>query len=172
MQFKVTPVIEHVATWAGWFSAWLIAAMALLVFVEVVMRYAASQPLMVADEFAGYMLVAIAYLGVARTWREKGHPRITALVNILSPKLSTWLRLITRFLVLAFMVILCLTSYGYVADTLRLGLASASWLRVPLVGPHMFLPIGFTLLALLVVVDLFQDIKAISVGSSTEGMGP
>ena len=76
--------IEKIAYLGGYFSGWLVPLMMMLVVVDVFMRYVMHQPLMVADEFSAYMLVALSFLGLAYTWREKGHVRIEIFVNRLS----------------------------------------------------------------------------------------
>ena len=80
--------------------------MIVLIIIEVFMRYVLRQPPMVADEFSAYMLVAMSYLGAAYTFRERGHVRITALVNRLPIGVSSWLRVVTLAIAFIFSVAL------------------------------------------------------------------
>lgn len=157
-----------IANIVGYFSGWLVPTMALLVFVEVISRYVFRRALLVGDEFAAYMLVALSFLGAAYTWREKGHVRITALVSRLPTKVASWLRLVTLVLVFLFVVGLIQASYGFMAMSFKLGVASATWLHFPLQGIHILLPIGFAILAALVMVDIARTIKNIRAGKSAE----
>ena len=161
-------MVESLSNLVGYFSGWLVPAMAILVFIEVISRYVFRRALLVGDEFAAYMLVALCFLGAAYTWREKGHVRITALVSRLPTKVASWLRLVTLTLVFLFVVGLCQASYGFMAMSFKLHMASASWLRFPLQGPHMTLPIGFAILAVIVMVDIARTIKNIRAGESAE----
>ncbi len=60
-------VTEGLANIAGYIGGWLVPLMTLLILIEVVMRYVVHQPLMISDEFSAYMLVALAYIGLAYT---------------------------------------------------------------------------------------------------------
>ena len=161
-------VIELIADIGGYVPGWLVPLMMLLVFVEVFMRYVVGQPLMVADEYAGYMLVAISFLGLAYTWKEKGHVRITALIERLPVKISNWFRLVGLVLVLAFVLELIYFSYFYMARSFKLHMASDTWIRTPLQIPQMALPIGFVILALLIIIDIARAITIIRLGKSVE----
>ncbi len=103
--------IARLVNISGHVFGWLVPIMILLILFEVFMRYVVGQPPIIAEEFGAYMLVALSYLGLAYTWREKGHVRITALVDRLPTRVSGWLRLIT--LVFAFVLTLALTHSGY-----------------------------------------------------------
>ncbi len=161
-------VVDGLSDMAGYLSGWLVPAMALLVFIEVISRYVFRRALLVGDEFAAYMLVAICFLGAAYTWREKGHVRITALVSRLPTKVASWLRLVTLTLVFLFVVGLVQASYGFMAMSFKLNMASSSWLHFPLQGPHMTLPIGFAILALLLLTEIVRAASNIRAGKSAE----
>ena len=65
-----------IANLVGFLSAWLVPLMMMLVVVDVFMRYVMRHPLMIADEFSAYLLVALSFLGFAYTWRQGGHVRV------------------------------------------------------------------------------------------------
>lgn len=161
-------ILGSISNIIGYFSGWLVPAMALLVFIEVISRYVFRQALMVGDEFSAYMLVALCFLGAAYTWKEKGHVRITALVSRLPTKVASWLRLITLVFVFLFVLGLCQASYGFMSMSFKLHMASATWLHFPLQGIHILLPIGFVILALLLMLDIARAIKNIRAGKSAE----
>ena len=160
--------MDSLSNLAGYFSGWLVPTMALLVFIEVISRYVFRRALLVGDEFAAYMLVALCFLGAAYTWREKGHVRITALVSRLPTKVASWLRLVTLTLVFLFVVGLCQATYGFMKMSFKLHMASPSWLHFPLQGPHMTLPIGFAILAVILMVDIARTAMKIRAGESAE----
>jgi TRAP-type C4-dicarboxylate transport system permease small subunit len=76
MMKRIGYLIEKIAYLGGYLSGWLVPLMMMLVVVDVFMRYVMRKPLMVADEFSAYMLVALSFLGLAYTWREKGHVHV------------------------------------------------------------------------------------------------
>jgi TRAP-type C4-dicarboxylate transport system permease small subunit len=142
--------------------------MMLVVLVEVFSRYVFNRPLMVADEFGAYLLVSVGYLAAAYAWKEKGHVRITALVSRLPQGISSWLRLITMLLALVVAIGLSWSAYTFLQTSFRLGMASGTWLHFPLQGPHMTLMIGFTLLSLILMVEVTRAIKNIRRGQRLE----
>ena len=144
--------IERLTNVTGWLSGWLVFLMMVLVLVEVFMRYVLNQPPMIADEFSAYMLVAICLLGLAYTWKERGHVRISILISRLPPRVSSWLRLTGLVLAFAFSVGLSHASYSFVALSFKLHIHSATWLHFPLQGPQMTIPIGFGLLSLMLLL--------------------
>jgi len=148
----------------GRIAGWVVLRMMLLVLVEVFTRYVLGHPLMLADEFGAYLLVAVSYLAAAYAWKEKGHVRITVLVSRLPARVSSWLRLITMLLALVVAIGLSQSAYSYLQTSFRLGMASGSWLHFPLQGPHMTLMIGFTLLSLILMVEFTRAIKNIRRG--------
>ena len=152
----------------GRIAGWLVLLMMLLVLVEVFSRYVFNRPLMVANEFGSYLLVAVSYLAAAYAWKEKGHVRITVLVSRLPARVSSWLRLITMLLALVVAIGLSQSAYSYLQTSFRLGMASGTWLRFPLQGPHMTLIIGFILLSLVLVVEITRAIKNFRRGQRLE----
>jgi TRAP-type C4-dicarboxylate transport system permease small subunit len=160
--------MEWIADMGGYFSGWLVPAMMALMVVEVFMRYVLENPPMIADEFSAYLLVAISYLGLAYTWRQKGHVRITIFVSRFPAKFSSWLRLITLTLNFIFLLALSQTGYKMIAYALQINLRSSTWLTFPLFWPQLTVFIGFVLLTLLLMVEVVRAIGKIRAGENVE----
>ncbi len=152
----------------GYIAGWLVPIMMVLVLVEVFSRYVVNRPLMVADEFGAYLLVAVSYLAAAYAWKEKGHVRITVLVSRLPLRISNRLRLITLLLALIVAIGLSQSAYSYLQTSFKLNMASGSWLHFPLQGPHMTLMIGFALLTLILAVEFIRAIMNLRRGERVE----
>ena len=165
---RLRRLIERASDMGGYFSGWLVLLMLALVAIEVFMRYALHRPPMVADEFGAYMLVALAYLGAAYTARQRGHVRITVLVSRLPVRIANWLRVVTLAVGFIFSVILVKSSYDLMFFSFRLHLASPTWLNFPLQGPQMTLAIGFTILSLLLAVEIVKTVIKVKSGENVE----
>ena len=165
---RASSVIKGAVKAFGYFSGWLVVLMMLLVLVEVFMRYVLKRAPMVADEFGGYMLVAIAFLGAAYTWQEKGHVRITALVSRLPSRMASWTRLIVLILVFVCVAVLIQGGYHFVAFSFRMHLRSSSWLVTPLQVPQMAILLGFILMALALFTTIVESVKDIRLGKNVE----
>ncbi len=166
---KIIKFIEKIADLSGTFAGWLVPLMMILMVVEVVTRYFLHQPLMIADEFTAYMLVALSYLGMAYTWRQGGHVRISLLTSRLSAKVSSKIRVVTLILVWIFMLEMVRVSYKMVVYARQIDLRSPTWLTFPLFWPQMTVFIGFTILALVLTIEIVQGIIRIRAGEVLEG---
>jgi TRAP-type C4-dicarboxylate transport system permease small subunit len=165
---RIAHIVEKIAYLGAYCSGWLVPLMMMLVVVEVFMRYVLHQPLMVADEFSAYMLVAVSYLGTAYTWRQGGHVRVTVLVSRLSSRTAGWMRFIVLILVLIFMIELDRVSYKMITYALQINLRSTTWLMFPLFWPQLAVFIGFVLLTLLLVIDIVKTFIKIRAGEKVE----
>lgn len=165
---KLGRIIENLADLLGHLSGWLVFLMMALVVFEVFMRYVLKRPPMVADEFAGYLLVAISYLGIAYAFKDNAHVRITFVIDRLSPRLSNWFRLITQIMALFFTILLSKMSYNYLLFSSKLNMRSSTWIRFPLIWPQITLMIGFIILSLFLIVRIVKMIKDIKSGNGTE----
>jgi TRAP-type C4-dicarboxylate transport system permease small subunit len=165
---QVSTVIEKIANFFGYLSGWLVPLMMVLVAVEVFMRYVLHNPAMVADEFSAYMLVALSYLGLAYTWRQGGHVRITLLVSRLPPKVASWIRLLVLIMIFVFMVGITHAGYKMIIYALQIDLRSDTWLTFPLFWPQLTVFIGFFLLTLTLPVEIARVIAKIRSGENVE----
>ena len=167
---RVGYIIERIADIGGYISGWLVPLMMILVAVEVFMRYILYQPLMVADEFSAYMLVALSYLGLAYTWKQGGHVRINLLVSRLPARTASWIRLIGLIGTFIFLLGISQAGYKMIIYALKINLRSPTWLIVPLFWPQLPVFIGFILLTLLLLVEIARAIAKIQAGENVEEM--
>lgn len=165
---RIGAVVEKIAYLGAYFSGWLIPLMMMLVVVDVFMRYVMRRPLMVSDEFSAYMLVALSFLGLAYTWRQKGHVRVEILVNRFSSRTYGWVRLLSLILTLIFMIEMDRAAYKMIAYALQINLRSSTWLTFPLFWPQLTVFLGFVMLTLLLVVDIARAIVKVRAGDRVE----
>lgn len=162
-------IIEKIADVLGYISGWLVPAMMLLVAVEVFMRYVLHDPAMVADEFSAYMLVGLSYLGLAYTWRQGGHVRITLLVSRLPARAASWIRLGVLILIFIFMVGITHAGWKMIVYARQIDLRSDTWLTFPLFWPQLTVFIGFLLLTLTIPLEIVRVFIKIRAGEAVEG---
>jgi len=155
---SLATIIEKLASGSGFISGLLVPIMMILIVVEVFMRYVLHSPLMIADEFSAYMLVALSYLGFAYTWRQGGHVRIEILVSRLSPRTSQKIRLLGLILVFIFMMEMDRVAYKMIAYALQMNLRSSTWLMFPLFWPQLTVFLGFVFLTLIIASDLAKTV--------------
>jgi len=153
---QLASAIDRLANFVGYLSAWLVPIMMMLVVIDVFMRYVMHRPLMVADEFSAYMLVALSFLGFAYTWRQGGHVRVEVVVKFLPPRLYDWVRLIGLILTFIFMIEMDRVAFKMIAYALQMKMRSSTWMMFPLFWPQLTIFVGFVLLTLMLVGDIVQ----------------
>ncbi|MDP2931297.1 MAG: TRAP transporter small permease [Chloroflexota bacterium] len=160
---RAAGILNGLSNVTGYISAGLIIAMMCLMLYEVFMRYVVNRPPALADEISAYMLVMLAYIGVAYAWREGVHIRVSTLVERLPRKPANILRSITLFLALIFTIALSVASYTLVTRGFETGIRSSSSLRVLLAWIQLSIVIGYCLLCIMIAADIvkaFAEIKA------------
>ncbi len=139
-----------------------------LTMAEVVSRYVLQDPLILADEFGGYALLAISLLGMAYCAQERGHIRITFAVERISPRSAGRIRVATLALALLLVAVAAWVSWQFLGDSFARDMRSNSMLRVPLKWPQLAMPVGFTLFALVVLGQLVQAIADLRAGRTVD----
>jgi TRAP-type C4-dicarboxylate transport system permease small subunit len=157
---KTVRIIETVTSiFSGHLQAWLIFLLMVLLLVEVLTRYVLQSPLGISHEMGAYVLVTITFMGLAYTWKEKGHVRVGFLINKLPEKPRKWLRFFTLLIAAAFSVPLIKACYDLLGDTLLFQARSGTWIRTPLVYPQTVLLIGSILLFLQLLAEIFKTVN-------------
>lgn len=80
----------------------LLAAMALIIFANVVLRYTTSQSIEWAEEVARYLMVWLTFLGAGPVLRYGGHIAVDNLQDSLPPRLAVGLRVLIVALLFGF----------------------------------------------------------------------
>ena len=156
---------------AGYLAGLVLLAIIALTMAEVVSRYVLRNPLILSDELGGYALVAISCLGLAYCSMERGHIRITFVVERFPPRTAGWIRLVTLTLGLVFVAVAAWVSWQFLADSFTRNMRSNSMLMTPLKWPQMALPVGFTLFALVMLAQLVRAIQDLRAGRPADQFG-
>ena len=165
---KILQGIERTAYVVGYGTGYILLGIIALTQIEVISRYVLGQPLILCDEFGGYSLFAITFLGLAYCAKEKGHIRITFLVERMSAKTSGRVRVLTLILGLVYIGIASKVSWEFLILSFKRGIKSNSWLMTPLSWPQMVLPVGCTLFFLVLLVQLVRTIRDVKAGVRVE----
>ena len=127
----------------------------LINFVNVVGRYIFGSTFISADEVQIYIMVYIAFLGAAvATWRRI-HLRMDVLVQRLPGGIKAVLAAAELVLILVLASLVLYVSSGYVTQMAGLDARSQN-AGIPMWIPHSALVLGFGLIAVLAVLQIFQ----------------
>lgn len=91
-------VIDRINTWAGMVAAWVTLLLVLVVFVDVVMRYAFNTSFVFTQELEWHLFAAIFLIGAGYTLLHDGHVRVDIIYQRLGPKGKAWINLLGTLL--------------------------------------------------------------------------
>jgi TRAP-type C4-dicarboxylate transport system permease small subunit len=129
----------------------LLAAMAVVVFLQVLFRYVLHLPLFWTEEFARYCLVWASLLGAAVALKRGEHIAVTFLLDTF-PKKAT--RVLTMVAQVSVIFILTVMVWGGVKLVLVTSAQISPALRIPMAVPYLALPVG-------AVIMLFHVVSAL-----------
>ncbi len=97
-----------------WVLIVLLAAMAMIIFANVGLRYLTSQSIEWAEEVARHLMIWVTFLGAGLVLRYGGHLAIDNLQDALPNKIAIFLRAIVALLLLGFFGFMVWYGYLYV----------------------------------------------------------
>ena len=126
---------------------WSLLGLALLAFLQVVLRYVFATGLDWGEELGRYVSVFLTFLGASVGVKHGTHFSVEALVRALPYRISHWVRALAGLLTA--LLFATVVWYGWVHTTrLRgFGVSSAS-LRIPMWIPYAPIPIFSAILAI------------------------
>jgi TRAP-type C4-dicarboxylate transport system permease small subunit len=140
----------------------LVVGMVALVAAEVAAREVLGFSLEFPYEVSGYLLVAVTFLGLGISLHEDGLFRVEFLYARLSPRIRRQLQLAYDVLCLAFGVVLDYHLIGLVMSSYRRGYVEATSLATPLYIPQIAMPIGVTLMLVVLSARIAGGLKDVS----------
>ena len=141
----------------------LMGAMTLLIFSEVVLRYIFLSPITWYDEFAGYMLVWVTFLGSVVALHRRRHIGFETVVEALPPIWQRAATLLVYLLIMVFQVVLIV--YGW-RLTFELTGEMAITLPIPIGFVHVVLPVSGLMM---LIICLVQIVEVLRQGKVVEG---
>ena len=168
---KFARSIQRLSYGTGYAAGVVLLAIIVLTMVEVISRYVLRNPLILSDELGGYAMVVVSFLGLAFCAQEKGHIRITFIVERLDPRMTGYIRIASLVLGLAFITVAAWVSWKFLGDSFARDMRSNSMLRTPLKWPQMAIPVGFTLFALVLLGHLVSAVRHLREGRPVDEFG-
>ena len=100
------------------------AAMLVLVCLNVILRYVFGQPIYWGDEVMIYLMVLLVFLGFGYMLIENRHVRMTAIMERLSVRTQNILWIIISLLGIGYFIILLLAGLYITTDSFQIGFIS------------------------------------------------
>lgn len=140
--------------------------MALIVFVDVALRFAGS-PTLWGSEVSVYLILVLAFIGAGATQAVDGHFRVTFFRDLMPARMRRWLDVLALAVVFVFAALFSWGAWQLVAFSRMLDFRTPTILQAPLWALQSFLLVGGVLLAMATLRMLIGRIRA----SGDEGAG-
>lgn len=135
-----------------------------MVFIEIILRTLFSKTLYITDEYSGYLMVGITFLGLSYTLKEKGHIRMVFLHKLLKGKAKIILDIYTFAIGLLFFVAVTYTTTCFFWDSVVSQSRSMQISSTYLAIPQFLMPLGSMAIALQFCAELVRSINELRSG--------
>ncbi len=146
------PAFDLIATVVRVVAGLGLIFLTILVVAEVASRLFINASLNVVEELAGYLVVALTFLGASLALRDGAMFRVGFLFEKLPSSVQRWLALVYSILALSVCGVLIWQTCRLVASSYSRGNVAPTVMMTPLWIPQMLLPFGL----LMIAVFLFE----------------
>ena len=148
--------IEWINEWVARLSAVVLGLMTVLILVEIFLWNFFSKSTMIADEYSAYGLAGLVFLGAGYTLKEKGHIRITLVLNLLPNKLARAIEFLAGVAATLFLGYITFQLYRMTASAFRYGSTSGTLTDTPLWIPQAVVVFGAAVFTLQMAVETLK----------------
>jgi len=139
----------------------LLAAIVLLIFVNVIMRYVLNASLSWGEELTLWFFVWFVWLAVSYAFQNREHVRITVIRDLLSERARLYADIVIDLLVLAFLVMLTIECVKLIMLPFVASQSSVV-LGLPIPILYSSAPVGAALSSIRVVQNLIKTMRTIA----------
>lgn len=141
---------------------------AALTLTEIILRTFFSKTTYISEEYTGYLMVAITFLALSYTLKEKGHIRMTLLHSVVKGKARVFLDIYAFIVGFAICAVITYTTsqffWGSVVSQTRSMHVSGTYLAVP----QFFMPLGFFMMSVQFLAEITRSILRLRLGTVEE----
>jgi TRAP-type C4-dicarboxylate transport system permease small subunit len=148
--------VDRVSRFLALGSSIAVLAITIAIVIDVVGRYVWSAPLDGASEFAVTALVAVVFLGLARSQRTGGNFRVDLIIRLLPLSVGRALEVLWRVLAVSFVSVLSWLSIREAIHATVTGEATFGTIVFPVWPARIILAIGLCVLLLQLVVEIVR----------------
>lgn len=153
-----------------WLIAFLLAAMTLITFAQVIARYIFNYSFVWALELTTFIFGGLIFLGMSYGVKKGAHIGVDALVKILPPATARIVAILATLLCLLYAGIVFVGGWIYVDKMYMIGILAQD-MPIPQWVPRLVMPIGFAFLFLRfleVLVSLIRGDNASLLGDEVK----
>lgn len=136
----------------------LMFAMAVVVFIGVLFRYALNVPLFWAGEVSIFLLIYITFIGGSLGLKYKMQASVSILTDYFPEKAKKVVFIFGHIFMLIFMAIILFYSFKWISSP-NVAFQKSSALLLPMWIPYSILPIGISFATTHIINNLLEIIK-------------
>jgi len=137
--------------------AFLLAAMTVVTFAQVIARYVFNYSFVWALELVSILFAWLIFIGMSYGVRVGSHIGMDAVVKMLGEKPGRIVTIVATLLCIAYSIIIFIGSWRYINMVYDLG-NYAQDLPIPVWIPRLALPVGFALLTVRFIQVLYRTV--------------
>ncbi len=122
-----------------WLNGLILFIMLLATVIQIVFRSILKLPTSWSVELTQYLFVLIVFVGATALMKDENHIQITVVIDRLPTKAKKIFRIITRLLILPFVIIMTWGAYMNMTSTWNAVLPTVSWIRIGYIYFAIFL---------------------------------
>lgn len=149
----LTAVADRAGLISEFASALGLLAIGAIICWEIFSRYVRNEPTTWVTEIATYLLVAVAFLGLAAAQRANAHIHVELLVDMLSERRRRQLQVVTNWVGVFFVLFCCWQVAQFVYGEYRNGTRDWGLLSTPQWIPELPILVGFMLFAVALLAE-------------------
>ena len=158
---RIDATVHGLAMVGLFISGLMVLMMTGLICLEVILRSFFNHSLLVVDEVVGYMLATFSFFGISYAMRAGALLRIDTFFMKLPERYQRVLQLLFDLASLAFVAVLEYLLLTAVQRTYSRGIVSVSITNFPVWIPQAVMPIGLSVLILVILVEIARSTRAI-----------
>lgn len=141
------------------FSAILL--MILIIFFGVFTRYVLGNPLPFVDEYSGFLLALIIFLGLAYALKTKGHVSVDIVIKMLPHRITAYLEAANLIVALGFVILILIATTQLTTDSFAEGKLAWGSMETPLGPVQLVMPIGLSLFVIGLIAAIASKISSL-----------
>lgn len=155
---RLIKIIEMASKIGAIFATIFLILIVGLICTEIFLRTIFNKSTLIADEYSAYMYVFLVMLGLAYTFMENGHIKITLVTSRLNEKVRNIFEIVSLFFVLGILIFASYHSTNMVIETYKLDMRADTIAETPLYLPEIALPLGYLIFVMQVIVEIIKKI--------------
>jgi TRAP-type C4-dicarboxylate transport system permease small subunit len=143
----------------AYLAGFFLVALVLIILTEIFLRSFFDISTMIADEYSGYLYLALIFFGLAFTFNEDAHIRINIITSKLSIKANKKIDIFAGIITLIVLIFTLYRTILLAYDSYELEMLSEAVSETPIYLTQLAMPIGITLFILALVVFILKGFK-------------